>query len=449
MTSEKLTREPGTEAWEGLGLSTVARYTIGGFLFGISFPLGATIIDMALRGLPPTIESARAVQAAQPLHLIIDTAPLVMAAAGWLAGVRQGRAEEVSAELEARVSERTAELAANTARLQAVAEVGGFITRARDMDSLLKDVVNLIVERFDFYHAQVFLIEETGHFAVLRASTGEAGQELLARGHRLAVASRSVIGDVTAHGEPVIALDTDADTVHRRNELLPHTRSEMALPLKIGERILGALDVQSVSADAFTAEDIPVFQTMADQLAVAIDNVRLFEEAQQNLRDIEALNRQLTGEAWRDFVAGHALDEPLGYHADERGLHPVDGTAASEGDMPEDMTSLPIVVRGQTIGSLDVGPKEGEALDEEMQAVLEAVAERVALALDNTRLSQQAQRTAQAQQLINVFSEKLQRAPDVRAILRLVAVEVSRIMGAPRGFTQLETRGETEAGVQR
>jgi GAF domain-containing protein len=306
-------------------------------------------------------------------------------------------------------------------------------------------VVNLIVERFDFYHAQVFLVEEGERFAVLRASAGEAGRELLARGHRLAVASQSVIGHVTARGEPVIALDTD--TLHRRNELLPHTRSEMALPLRIGERLLGALDVQSVNPNAFAAEDIPVFQAMADQLAVAIDNVRLLEEARQNLRNIKALNRQLTGEAWRDFMAGRA-DEPLGYRADVHGLHPVDEAAASGGDAPEGATSLPLMVRGQAIGSLDVGSKEGEALDEELQAVLEAVAERVALALDNTRLSQQAQRTAQIQQLINVFSDKLQRAPDVRAVLRLVATEASRILGAPRGFVQLEPRGEAETGVR-
>jgi GAF domain-containing protein len=436
MSIDKPVRESQAEQpWAWLGLSTVARYTVGGFVFGIAFPVGATIIDMALQGLPLTMESALSIQGSQPLHIIIDTAPLVLAAAGWLMGVRQRSTEQLSGELEMRVADRTAALEANSARLQAVAEVGSFVTRARDLDGLLNDVVSLIIERFDFYHAQVFLIDEAERNAVLKASTGEAGRVLLERRHRLEVGSRSVIGQVTSRGEPVIALDTDADAVHRRNELLPNTRSEMALPLRIGERITGALDVQSVNPNAFASEDVPVFQTMADQLAVAIENVRLFESAQQNLREVEALNRQLTGEAWMDFLASRGKEDALGYRADGQGMHPVDGVVPDE-----DATSLPIVVRGQAVGSLDVQAADDEELDEEMKSILEAVAERVALALDNTRLSQQAQRAAQIQQLINVFSDKLQRAPDIRTILRLAATETSQMLGAPRGFAHLETQ---------
>jgi GAF domain-containing protein len=428
-----------------LGLSTVGRYTVGGFLFGLMFPLGATTIDLFISGLPLTLENALAVQASQTLHLLIDTAPLLLAAAGWLAGVRQQHTEATSAKMEGRVAGRTAELAANTARLQAVIEVSSFVTRARDLDNLLRDVVNLIVEKFDFYHAQVFLLADEGRYAVLQASTGDAGRELLERGHRLEVASSSVIGHVTKRGEPLIALASDTDTIHRHNELLLDTQAEMALPLKIGDRVLGALDVQSVQSNAFTPDDIPVFQAMADQLAIAIENVRLLEEAQQNLNDIEALNRQLTGEAWRDYLAGRAATEPQGYRADERGVHAVDHPPSADEEAAEDVTSLPIVVRGQTIGLLDVESSEGETLDEDTQAILEAVAERVALALDNTRLAQQAQRTAQIQQMVNVFSEKLQRAPDIRSILRLVATEVGGVLGAPRSFAQLETRGDTGA----
>jgi GAF domain-containing protein len=326
-----------------------------------------------------------------------------------------------------------------------VVEVSNFITAARDLDNLLRDVVNLIVEKFDFYHAQVFLLTDDGRFAALRASTGDTGRELLERGHRLEVASSSVIGHVTARGEPLIARATDSDTIHRRNELLPDTQAEMALPLRIGDHILGALDVQGVRPDAFTAEDIPVFQAMADQLAIAIENVRLLEEAQQNLRDIEALNRQLTGEAWRDFVAGRAATEPQGYRADERGVHEVTSERSDEKETTEGVTRLPIVVRGQTVGSLDVEPTDSETLDAEKQAILEAVAERVALALDNTRLAQQAQRTAQIQQMINVFSGKLQRAPDMQSILRLVATEVGEVLGASRTFVQLQTRNDKSA----
>lgn len=445
MTMQEDLRESRKEPWAWLGLTTVVRYTVGGFLFGLTFPLATITLELMVRRLPLTLENALAVHASQPMHLVIDTAPLVLAVVGWLAGVRLRQTEATSAQLEGRVAARTAELAANTARLQAVVEVSNFITGARDLDSLLRDVVNLIVEKFGFYHAQVFLLTDDRRFAALRASTGETGKKLLERGHRLEVASSSVIGHVTARGKPIIALATDSDSLHKRNELLPDTQAEMALPLKIGDRILGALDVQGVRPDSFTSEDIPVFQAMADQLAIAIENVRLLEDAQQNLRDIEALNRQLTGEAWRDFVAGRAATEPKGYRADGRGVHPVEDAPSDEEETAEGVTSLPIVVRGQTIGSLDVEPTEDEALDAETQAILGAVAERVALALDNTRLAQQAQRTAQVQQVLNVFSGKLQRAPDMQSILRLVATEVSEILGAPRSFAQLETRSDRRA----
>lgn len=419
-------------------LSPLTRFTVVGFLFGLVFPVAATLFDLLLSGFPVTFENVVRVQREQPLHFIIDTAPAVLAVAGWLTGRAQIQVLKIGTEMEERVSERTAELEANTARMQAVAELGGRITQARELDVLLSDVVQVILDRFDFYHAQVFLIEESGRYAVLQASTGDAGRELLARGHRLEVGSRSVIGQVTARGEPVIALDTDADVVHRVNELLPLTRSEMALPLRIGGRILGALDVQSVEARAFTDADTPIFQTMADQLAIAIDNVRLLEDARRNLQDIEALNRQLTGEAWVDYVAGQD-GGTAGYVADDRGLRPA---GADDGD--SEALTMPLSIRGQQIGSLDIKSRDGKELDDEVQSILEAVAERVALALDNTRLSQQAQRTAQRQQLLNVFSEQLQRASDIEGILRAVATEISEIMQAPRAFIQLETRGEEE-----
>jgi putative methionine-R-sulfoxide reductase with GAF domain len=177
------------------------------------------------------------------------------------------------------------ELEEDVKRITTTAEVGQAITGTRDLGTLLKQVTKLIIDRFDFYHAQVFLLDESKRFAVLMESTGEAGKKLLERKHQLAVGSQSVIGHVTAYGEPLVASDTDSDAVHRRNELLPNTRSEIALPLRVGGTIIGALDIQSEHPNAFGEKDISVFQTMADQLAVAIQNARLFEQAQRDLQD--------------------------------------------------------------------------------------------------------------------------------------------------------------------
>lgn len=336
-----------------------------------------------------------------------------------------------SEELEAEVEQRTR-------RIMATAEVGRAITGARDLDSLLKQVVNLIVEQFDFYHAQIFLIDETQRFAELRESTGAAGAELLARRHKLEVGSQSVIGQVTSQGTTVIASDTDTDAVHRRNELLPHTRSEMALPLRVGGRIIGALDIQSVNAQAFDETDAPVFQTMADQLAIAIENARLFEQAQHDLQDIELLNRQLTGKAWREYVGRRS--EPTGYQAGAAGIKPLPSGDTTDQESEEGAVSLPLRVRGETIGVLDVTSRSGEPPDEDTQKMLEEVAERVAMALDSTRLGEQSRRQAEREQILGKISAELQASADLDTILRIVVRETSQALGSPTGFVHLTTR---------
>ena len=325
-------------------------------------------------------------------------------------------------------------LEADMRRISAVSEVGRTITGTRDLNVLLDQVVNLIVQQFDFYHAQVFLVDEVGQYALLRASTGDAGEKLLARGHKLAVGSQSVIGQVTARGATVTAADTDVDAVHRRNELLPLTRSEMALPLRVGGRVIGALDVQSTEPDAFHPEDVSIFQSMADQLAIAIENARLFDQARRDLQDIERLNRQLTGEAWRDYMGGRRPDAPAGFKAGEGPIEPmrVDDQAGDEKAL-----SVPLKVRGQTIGLLDIAARDGSEPDEETRQMLEAVAERVALALDSSRLSEQAQRQAAREQILGRLSAELQATTDLDVILRIAAREASRALDTPHSFVHL------------
>lgn len=188
--------------------------------------------------------------------------------------------------LEQRVQQRTAQL--ETAA-QVASEAAGSMT---ELQSLLDLTTTLIIERFPaIYHAQVFLIDQQGlgEMAILRASTGEAGQALLARQHRLPVAGQSVIGQTTSGGEYVLARTDDPNTIHRPNELLPETKAELALPMRRGDVILGALDVQSKSADAFGADDIQVLQILADQLTVAVENARLFRDANLSLQETSRL----------------------------------------------------------------------------------------------------------------------------------------------------------------
>jgi GAF domain-containing protein len=179
----------------------------------------------------------------------------------------------------------------------------------------------------------------------------------------------------------------------------------------------------------------PTLAAISEQLAVAIENARLFERAQRDLADIETLNRQLTGEAWRKYLSGRTAGLATGYAGSASGVEALKGPG-DDGET-EGTVSMPLMVRGETIGMLDIVPRSGQEPDEQMKAMLEAVAERVALALDSTRVGEQAQRQAERELILSTISAELQATTDLNVILRAVARETSRALGVPHSFIHL------------
>ena len=192
--------------------------------------------------------------------------------------------------------------------LAASAEIGKIVTSTLDLNTIFARTVNLINERFHYYHAGIFIVEETGFNAALREATGEAGKAMKERKHTLALNDKSIVGKVTMDGQPVVVNDVTADPLHKFNPLLPETRAEAAIPLRIGSRVIGAIDIQSKQVGAFSENEISVLQTLADQVAVAIDNARSFELSQQAVMDMRELDRMKT-----QFLANmsHELRTPL------------------------------------------------------------------------------------------------------------------------------------------
>jgi PAS domain S-box-containing protein len=192
--------------------------------------------------------------------------------------------------------------------LAASAEIGKLVTSTLDLNTIFARTVNLINERFRFYHAGIFIVEETGFNAALREATGEAGKEMKEQKHTLPVNDKSIVGKVTLNGDAVIVNDVMANPTHKFNPLLPETRAEAAIPLKIGSRVIGAIDIQSKAVNAFTEDEITVLQTLADQIAVAIDNARSFELSQQAVMEMRELDRMKS-----QFLANmsHELRTPL------------------------------------------------------------------------------------------------------------------------------------------
>ncbi|MBN1679644.1 MAG: GAF domain-containing protein [Anaerolineae bacterium] len=282
--------------------------------------------------------------------------------------------------------------------LEIAAEIGRIATSIRDIDVLLREMVGQIRRRFDtVYHVQIFMLDNLGEYAVLTESTGEAGRQLLEFGHKLRVGSNSLIGRVTARGQVVIASDTSKpDVSWQPNPFLPSTRSEMGLPLKIEDRVFGALDLQSTESDAFDEDVVRVFEVLSDQIAIAIENARLLAETQERVQEINTLNRQLTRSAWQSHDAEHGGTIPTGYVYDQLRVEPLgNGQLVLSGDQ----TETPIQVRGETIGTLVVDMPGYRELTDDDYILMETLAGRVGLAVENARLFEEAQtetRRAQA-----------------------------------------------------
>lgn len=324
-----------------------------------------------------------------------------------------------------------------TRKILAIAEVGRAIAGTRNLNFLLRQVVDLIVERFEVHYVQLFLTEEASGNAALKAATGPAGSELVSQGYQIPPRSQSAVSRVMETGDAIIVSDIRADSTYQYSNLLPNTRSEIVLPLRTGGQVIGVLDIQSTDAEAFAATEVSGFQAMADQIAIAIENVRLYEHAQHDLQDIESLNRQLTGEAWHKFLAGRPSAFALGYETSERGIRPLEVKEVSQEPRDDGTVTLPLKVRGETIGLLDLTPRSGREPDMETRAMLEAVAERVAMALDSTRLGDQSQHQAEREEILGRLSADLQATTDLNTILRVVSRTASRALETPTGFVHL------------
>ena len=188
---------------------------------------------------------------------------------------------ELRTNLQQQVEARTTELKKRASQLEAVSSVARTIASVQDINSLLPAITKLVSQQFGFYHVGIFLLDPQRQNAILRAANSHGGLQMLSRQHSLPLDVHSIVGFSTLRGEPRIALDVGADSVYFNNPDLPDTRSEMAIPLRVGGEVIGALDVQSKETNAFSQEDIGVLTTLADQIAIAIENARLFGETKR------------------------------------------------------------------------------------------------------------------------------------------------------------------------
>jgi len=329
-----------------------------------------------------------------------------------------------------------------TARLRAGASVSRKVSAILDVHQLLDEIVRLISDEFGFYHVGVFLVGEPGEYAILRAASSEGGRRMLERGYRVPVGGDGSVGYVAATGEHSVVLDVGEKAISFDHPDLADTRSEICLPLRKGDRTIGVLDIQSTQEAAFSEDDAPGFQTLADQLAVSIENASLVERTASQLREQERLYGEYSAAAWADLLSP---TRPLGYVYDRVDVlpdaEPPMPALALGSDGPKATAStlaVPLKVRGQTIGVL--GVQESNDVREwspEERSIIEAVSDQVAMALDSARLFGEARTRAEEMVVLNELAQSLTARLTVEEVLRETYRGVSQLLNATNFYIGL------------
>ena len=367
-------------------------------------------------------------------------------------------------------------------QFETAAEIARDISSSLDLDELLEKAVELIRSRFDFYHAAIFLKDLPGEFVVIREASGDAGAQLKRAGHKLGIGSKSVVGYVAGQGEPLIVNDITRDAIYYPNPVLPETRAEAAIPLKVGDRIVGVLDVQSKQSYAFSEQNLRTLQILADQLAIAVVNTELFAETQEHLAQHRLLHHITTtaasgttlSEALQSAVNGLQVTlggdrvsillanrekkllevkAAVGYASDVFDLRislgsGITGWAAAHrrtlrvNDVLSDTRyiegspntrsemAIPLLYRSELLGVLNVESEQLSAYAENDEELLGTLGGSLAAIIANARLLEQIRAQAERERVLFEISDKIRRTTDMETILTTTVSELTRAVGA-------------------
>jgi len=331
---------------------------------------------------------------------------------------------------------RTNELERREVQVRTASEISRIISAELDLEKLFQQIVALIKERFNLYYVGVFINDDQGLYAELKAGTGESGQQMLAAGHKLAIGGTSMVGWAISRRKARIVLDVGQEAVRFNNPYLPETRSEIALPMISTNQVIGAISVQSDESEAFDQDDILVLQGVADGLATAIENARLFQQSQTNLQEIQKLHQQYLGEAWTKVAS---REKDLSYTYENRSV-----SIESESTEQSSILEKPLVLRDQVIGTISL-EGAGSTWSEEDHAFIEAVISQASLSLENIRLIEESRRTAHHDRALADITSQVWATSDVDRILETTLRELGLTLQASDALIQMDATKENNS----
>lgn len=355
--------------------------------------------------------------------------------------------------LEQRVQDRTTDLEVSKSTtekhardLEAVAEISHSMASVQDIEELLPTIAILISSRYGFYHTGIYLIDEDREYAVLSAASSEAGQRLLENNHKLRLEPTSLVGFAASSGQIRIAADVTQDASYMALSDLPDTRSEVVLPLVAGTEIIGVMDVESAELNAFTEREVSILNTLANLAAVSIQNARSFSETRRALAESERVYQQFVQQGWGRITRKKSI---LGYKFSPEGLAPItpaskaeaasltQETLAAQEEQP--VLSIPIKLRDQTIGVMRVrSTKSSREWDQDELAMIQATADRAALALENARLLEDSQRRVTKERVISDIAAKITGSISMDNILKTAVEELGQAIPSAEVLVQFQ-----------
>jgi len=341
--------------------------------------------------------------------------------------------------LEDQVAERTRDLQNRAAKLQAAAEIARDATSETELDDLLYRAATLISDRFELYHVGIYLVDKREEFAVLAAGNDKLSENLIENEHNYLISSDSNVSYVCSVGEPRLAPNDDDDIQISRHPLLQKTAAQMVLPIKTGQQILGAIDCHSINPNGLRQEDVPIFQTMIDQLAIAIEKTEYRGEIEETLKELETAYGIYTQESWKRFIQDKGTI--TGYSYNQKSLVPVSNPppevieAWSKGeatyhieekkdsDDGASTVAIPMKIRGEVTGVLNI-EFNAHQVPTEIDQFIQEVANRLSLILENARLVDAAQRRGSRDLVTSEISNKIRQSLDMDSVLRVAVKEI-------------------------
>lgn len=335
------------------------------------------------------------------------------------------------------------QLLSKIAKIQATSDISQDLMGSlhEGLGNFLNLATRIISEKLGYYHVGIFLVDDANEFAVLRGTNSKGGQQMLARRHKLKIGSTGLVGYVAQSGRPRIALDAGVDAVFFNNPYLPETRSEISLPLKISNKVIGVLDVQSTQPSAFTEEDISILTTIANQIAVILqadEESSVFDSSKRGARSAYAYRSKRLGYSFNpdgSIVSNNSSK-----------LDPALTKAVISGEvvvLPQSVMgkpsvlAVPVKYREQVIGIIQVEADGNRRWTETEVSLVQAISDRAALALENARLFEDATRRAEQEESISRITSQISASTDFDRIMQTTIQELGLALGATRSYIQL------------